>query len=294
MATQHASIKRLRAPLSRFIVDGFNFCEPDVRHYFLTHAHSDHTTGLTASFDIGEIYCSALTGRMLRATIGVKAKLIHTIEVGESIEVEGARVTALDAGHCPGALMFLFEAEGHRALHTGDCRASPDVVAAAVAAVCGPPARGGLDILYLDTTYASPRWDFPPQPESLSMMQRIVEAELAREPRTLFIVGSYSVIFDSPLLSPAPSPAPSPPPGAQWPRAHLYPGAPTLTLTRWARRRPSRLSCARRAAALSSLRGAPPACACATCGTTHCTRRRTRPTCARWLGLRLGLGLGLG
>ena len=290
MATQHASIKRLRAPLSRFIVDGFNFCEPDVRHYFLTHAHSDHTTGLTASFDIGEIYCSALTGRMLRATIGVKAKLIHTIEVGESIEVEGARVTALDAGHCPGALMFLFEAEGHRALHTGDCRASPDVVAAAVAAVCGPPARGGLDILYLDTTYASPRWDFPPQPESLSMMQRIVEAELAREPRTLFIVGSYSVIFDSPhpLLSPAPSPAPSPPPGAQWPRAHLYPGPPTLTLTRWARRRPSRLSCARRAAALSSLRGAPPACACATCGTTRCTRRRTRRTCARWLGLGLG------
>ena len=286
MATQHASIKRLRAPLSRFIVDGFNFCEPDVRHYFLTHAHSDHTTGLTASFDIGEIYCSALTGRMLRATIGVKAKLIHTIEVGESIEVEGARVTALDAGHCPGALMFLFEAEGHRALHTGDCRASPDVVAAAVAAVCGPPARGGLDLLYLDTTYASPRWDFPPQPESLSMMQRIVEAELAREPRTLFIVGSYSVIFDSP----PPAPAPSPSPGAQWPRALLHPGPPTLTLTRWARRRPSRLSCARRAAALWSLRGAPPACACATCGTTRSTRRRTRPTCARWLGLGLGLG----
>ena len=290
MATQHASIKRLRAPLSRFIVDGFNFCEPDVRHYFLTHAHSDHTTGLTASFDIGEIYCSALTGRMLRATIGVKAKLIHTIEVGESIEVEGARVTALDAGHCPGALMFLFETDGHRALHTGDCRASPDVVAAAVAAVCGPPARGGLDILYLDTTYASPRWDFPPQPESLSMMQRIVEAELAREPRTLFIVGSYSVIFDSP-----------PPFTRTFTRTFTLtrrsratctplPWTPTLTLTRWARRRPSRLSCARRAAALWSLRGAPPACACATCGTTHCTRRRTRPTCARWLGLGLGLG----
>ena len=87
MATQHASIKRLRAPLSRFIVDGFNFCEPDVRHYFLTHAHSDHTTGLTASFDIGEIYCSALTGRVLRATIGVKAKLIQD-------KIEGCLPTA--------------------------------------------------------------------------------------------------------------------------------------------------------------------------------------------------------
>ena len=221
MATQHASIKRLRAPLSCFIVDGFNFCEPDVRHYFLTHAHSDHTTGLTASFDLGEVYCSALTARMLRATIGVKAKLIHTIEVGESIEVEGARVTALDAGHCPGALMFLFEAEGHRALHTGDCRASPDVVAAAAAA-CRPPGGGGLDTLYLDTTYASPRWDFPPQPESLSMMQRIVEAELAREPRTLFIVGSYSV-GKIHLVTFTFHPHLSPSPGAQEPHAHPTP-----------------------------------------------------------------------
>ena len=30
---EHAG-KRLRAPFDRFIVDGFNFCRPDVRHYF--------------------------------------------------------------------------------------------------------------------------------------------------------------------------------------------------------------------------------------------------------------------
>ena len=299
MATQHADVKRLRAPFDGFVVDGFNFTKtfPGCRHWLLTHAHSDHTCGLSGGFDAGTIYCSEITKRLVMRDVSARlGERMVVINAGESIHIEelATTLTALDAGHCPGALMFLFEAEGHRALHTGDCRASPDVVAAAVAAVCGPPARGGLDILYLDTTYASPRWDFPPQPESLSMMQRIVEAELAREPRTLFIVGSYSVIFDSPhpLLSPAPSPAPSPSPGAQGPRAHLYPGPPTLTLIRWARRRPSRLSCARRAAALSSLRGAPPACACATCGTTHYTRRRTRPTCARWLGLGLGLGLG--
>ena len=191
MATQHASIKRLRGPLSKFIVDGFNFCEPDVRHYFLTHAHADHTTGLNASFDLGEIYCSGTTARMIRATIGVKAKLIHSLEVGETIDVEGVQVTALDAGHCPGAVMFLFEdaASGHRALHTGDCRASEAVVRAAAARI----QPGGLDSLYLDTTYAQPRWDFPPQPDSLEMLGRIVRAELEREPATLLIVGSYSV-----------------------------------------------------------------------------------------------------
>ena len=129
MATQHASLKRLRPPLSGFIVDGFNFCEADVRHYLLTHAHSDHTCGLHASFDLGTVYCSSVTARVLRATIGLPEKRITTIDVGQSIEVEGVQITALDAGHCPGSLMFLLEhlATGHTALHTGDMRASQPV-----------------------------------------------------------------------------------------------------------------------------------------------------------------------
>ena len=139
MATQHSALKRLAKPLDKFIVDGFNFVEPDVHHYFLTHAHSDHTCGLHASFDLGTIYCSELTARVLRATLGTKQKLLCTIEIGQTIEIEGVAVTALDAGHCPGSLMFLFVhlATGHRALHTGDCRASPGVVTAAVAAATG-------------------------------------------------------------------------------------------------------------------------------------------------------------
>ena len=216
---EHAG-KRLRAPFDRFIVDGFNFCRPDVRHYFLTHAHGDHTCGLHATFDIGEIYCSTLTARMLRATLGVKPKLLRTIDVGETVEIEAAcvpcgadgaaagsyksaRVTALDAGHCPGALLFLFEdvATGHRALHTGDCRASEAVVAAAVralrpaapASAPSTPSEPLVDVLYLDTTYADARWSFPPQEEALRLLARVVAEELAREPKTLFVVGSYEI-----------------------------------------------------------------------------------------------------
>ena len=222
MATQHAALKRLEAPFDKFIVDGFNFVEPDVRHYFLTHAHSDHTCGLHSSFDLGTIYCSELTSRVLRATLGTKQKMLCIIEVGQTIEVEGIHVTALDAGHCPGSLMFLFThaASGRSALHTGDCRASPNIVAAAAEAaaaakaqLCGGATTSGgsssgnssgsssnsasgssssssgnggdsrrslVDTLYLDTTYAAARWAFPPQPASLAMCHCQVSYELGR------------------------------------------------------------------------------------------------------------------
>eukprot|EP00976_Prorocentrum_cordatum_P010137 203271-Prorocentrum_minimum.AAC.3 len=64
MATQISSLKRLRG-FSNFIVDGFNFLDSEVRSYFLTHFHSDHTCGLTSHFDSGTIYCSSMTASLV-------------------------------------------------------------------------------------------------------------------------------------------------------------------------------------------------------------------------------------
>jgi DNA cross-link repair 1A protein len=48
-------------------------------------------------------------------------------------------------------------------------------------------------VLYLDTTYCRPHFTFMDQSESLEQIAQVVHAELAREPATLFLLGSYSI-----------------------------------------------------------------------------------------------------
>ena len=74
MATQHADVKRLRAPFDGFVVDGFNFTKtfPGCRHWLLTHAHSDHTCGLSGGFDAGTIYCSEITKRLVMRDVSAR------------------------------------------------------------------------------------------------------------------------------------------------------------------------------------------------------------------------------
>ncbi|KAJ1644466.1 repair protein PSO2 SNM1 [Coemansia erecta] len=187
-----------RIPGTSFTVDAFKygllgFCTA----YFLTHFHSDHYGGLTKGF-AGDIYCSRITANCVKSKFGLRSGQVHALPMNTRCIVHGVYVTLIDAEHCPGAAIILFEIPDKggskliRIVHTGDFRASPrhiyqiqrvftthisKPVTPDILAVCENDAAAAkkpfnkdiidqmtkVDYLYLDTTYLEPSYSFPKQ-----------------------------------------------------------------------------------------------------------------------------------
>lgn len=96
-------------------------------------------------------------------------------------------MTLLDANHCPGAVLLLFEVAGEHHLHTGDMRYHRRMQSYRE--------LQGLRIhnLYLDTTYADSNYDFPLQDEAIQEMLDIMEAERKNAVNPVFLIGSYTI-----------------------------------------------------------------------------------------------------
>jgi Cft2 family RNA processing exonuclease len=130
--------------------------------HLLTHFHEDHLAGLRAQGP--PIVCSRLTGRLLTALRGIPADRLRVLDPGETLRFGAARetlVSAFDANHCPGAVMFLVETPGRRAVVTGDFRLNEGVRRQA-------PLLSDADVLFLDATYRGTGLRFPPQEEAIA------------------------------------------------------------------------------------------------------------------------------
>jgi DNA ligase-1 len=114
-----------------------------------------------------------VTCRLLAELEGVPEETLCPIEIGETKIIGRGKaeteLTALPANHCPGALMFLARnrASGTRVLYTGDFRLDTDVREALRSV-------GEVDALFIDSTYAEPRYSFPPKEEAVAEVVRIV------------------------------------------------------------------------------------------------------------------------
>jgi len=159
-------------------VDAFRYGAVEgCKAYFLSHFHSDHYVGLTANWTHGPIYCSKVTGSLVKNQLRTAAKYVVELEFEEKVPVpdtEGVFVTMIPANHCPGSSLFLFEktlpgGRTQRILHCGDFRACPAHIAhpqlrpETVDAITGKTRQQKIDVCYLDTTYLNPRYSFPPQ-----------------------------------------------------------------------------------------------------------------------------------
>lgn len=178
-----------KMPGTPFTVDAFKFGAVDgCKAYFLSHFHSDHYGGLTRSWCHGPIFCTPVTARLVAMCLGVDSQWLHPVKLGVTLVVEGVEVQFLEANHCPGAALILFQTQsGQRILHTGDFRACknmqtyPELLCARVTS------------LYLDTTYCNPKYNFPLQEDVIDFVIKVTSTTLKRNPKTLVAVGAYSI-----------------------------------------------------------------------------------------------------
>eukprot|EP00803_Ostreobium_quekettii_P008788 evm.model.scf_1474EXC.2 EVM.evm.TU.scf_1474EXC.2 scf_1474EXC:16266-31624(-) len=180
-------------PGTGFLVDGFRHAGPSVRAYFLSHAHSDHYTGLSETWSQGSIYCSEVTGRLVVHMLGVNPKYIHALPMDIPRNVEGVEVILVDANHCPGAVQFLFRLpDGRRYVHCGDMRYCPEMLMHPHLKRCI-----GARALFLDTTYCNPKYTFPPQKESIdyvaTQIAGLLKAEAEGGHKCAFLISTYGI-----------------------------------------------------------------------------------------------------
>ncbi|XP_042963475.1 DNA cross-link repair protein SNM1 isoform X1 [Carya illinoinensis] len=170
-----------------FRVDAFRYLRGDCSHWFLTHFHMDHYQGLTRSFCHGKIYCSSITATLVNIKIGIPWDRLQILQLNQKINIAGVDVTCLDANHCPGSIMILFEPPNGKAiLHTGDFRFCQEMTSMPV--LQSRP----IHTLILDTTYCNPQYDFPKQEAVIQFVIDCIQAE-AFNPKTLFLIGSYTI-----------------------------------------------------------------------------------------------------
>jgi len=161
--------------------------------YFLTHFHSDHYGGLSETFEAGEIHCTPVTARLVHGRLKVAWERLRPHPLGVPFIVSGVRCTFLDAHHCPGSAMVLFEPPGRRpVLHTGDCRCCTEMRSEPLLSLAG----GRRVSLYLDTTYARTKYDFPAQADAVAYVASVLRREYSaggRFARTLVLFGTYTI-----------------------------------------------------------------------------------------------------
>lgn len=187
-------------------VDAFNYKPHEsICQYFLSHFHSDHYGGITKrwsrerTIDSKIIYCSSITSRLLTIRFNIDPIFIFDMEMDTRYKVycyktgflenggfesnektPGLYVTPIDANHCPGAVIFLYESIPYSGdltfyLHCGDFRISRNMLNHPLLRQFHLGGTHKLAKVYLDTTYMNPNYNFPKQEQVCESISQLIK-----------------------------------------------------------------------------------------------------------------------
>ena len=177
--------------------------------YFLSHFHSDHYGGIDSSWNAGVIYCSLVTANLVHQQLGVSKEYLHPLGLNTPTVIESngrpIHVTLIDANHCPGAVMFLFQVGKRNILHVGDFRWNKSVM------LSSPPIKSlsvqqpQLDEIFLDTTYCDEKYCLPSQEVAIKAAVEVAKKEVQeskqKKENLLFLFGAYTIGKERMFLS---------------------------------------------------------------------------------------------
>lgn len=168
------------------------FENAELKCYFLSHCHTDHTKGLAMLQTDAPIYATAISALIIRSKCPHLKDNIRELEMGipTAIELDSDDesttssfvVTAISAGHCAGACQLLFQTDGHDILYTGDFRMS--LKNAQNITLLNEIKNRKNVIAYIDSTFMKPSFaNFPTQTESVNKIVAVVRRFLEKSPR---------------------------------------------------------------------------------------------------------------
>ena len=118
---------------------------------WLSHGHSDHARGLHC-----KVLATTDTLRIYRKRWPEDAEFpqnLQALDYGQSVDFNGARLTAYSASHIVGAAQLLIEWKGERVLYTGDIKLRDPICGAATELV-------PCDRLIIESTFGIPIYHF--------------------------------------------------------------------------------------------------------------------------------------
>uniref|UniRef100_A0A3Q2XF59 5' exonuclease Apollo n=1 Tax=Hippocampus comes TaxID=109280 RepID=A0A3Q2XF59_HIPCM len=131
-------------------------------------------------------------------SIPSRKQWIHPLEIGDSyllplddIGKENMTVTLIDANHCPGAVMFLFEGYFGTILYTGDFRYSPSMLRELCLVT-----NAVIDVLYMDDTNCDPNRSIPSRKQAAQQIKEIIRSH----PDHTVVLGLYALGKESLLV----------------------------------------------------------------------------------------------